>query len=328
MRSQIRLLGVDFVSRLSCEIGDSGNDRITKAIQMATRLSRAPVPLHVRSALYRTRVIPKAAFGWWFSDFPEKSKNELFAIYRKMGYVQRMCSRDLRNLLEGHNFCPEFQALSASIRELRKATSFGLPAECAWHCRVQKALGHLGWRQVHSSVWEHEQVGILDLGSDPKDLVLHQVRESWRRCKWDNFLNKNRRDSRMLHEIPFDGQRYKLAAKQFAQGSNHTRAVLTGAANSTAVYQVIFEGDTHPNCTWCGEAVVPSWDHLCWSCPAFARLRPQHVHYLLQRRLGWPMGAQNDTEVLQHLAAVRSAVLDSTPSHLREEGDAGDAAAE
>ena len=132
----------------------------------------------------------------------------------------------------------------------------------------------------------------------------------------------------MLQEIPFDGRRYKLAAKQFAQGSNHTRAVLTGAANSTAVYQVIFEGDTHPNCTWCGEAVVPSWVHLCWSCPAFARLRPQHVHDLLQRRLGWPMGAQNDTEVLQHLAAVRSAVLDSTPSHLREEGDAGDAAAE
>ena len=34
----------------------------------------------------------------------------------------------------------------------------------------------------------------------------------------------------------------KLAAKAFQVGDNHDRAVLTGAANSSALYQVVIDG--------------------------------------------------------------------------------------
>eukprot|EP00438_Fugacium_kawagutii_P007004 Skav208849 [mRNA] locus=scaffold1839:65559:76580:+ [translate_table: standard] len=178
LQSQLRLLGVDFVSKCcSSDMGAANQERFEKFIGIANRLSRAPVPIKVRSALYRTRVIPKASFGWWWSPFPVKAKNSLFAIYKKIGYVQKMCSRDVRLLLEGHILCPEFQALSALIREFRKATSFGMPLAGSWLERITSSLTDMGWQRSSPTTWEHEHVGAFHLINDPKDRVLHQVRE-------------------------------------------------------------------------------------------------------------------------------------------------------
>ena len=72
VRSQILLLGVDFVSRRSGEFGDSGRGIRELKHPFKWRLvwAGAPVPLQVRSALYRTRVIRTASFGWRFDEFP------------------------------------------------------------------------------------------------------------------------------------------------------------------------------------------------------------------------------------------------------------------
>lgn len=111
--------------------------------------------------------------------------------------------------------------------------------------------------------------------------------------------------------VGFNESRCKLVAKAFEEGDNHVRAVLTGAANSSAVYQVISYGHTKVGCEWCQQDdVVSSWYHLGWECSFFMATRPVWGGMdVLQLRLGWPSGSANDAVALRHLATTRSAVL-------------------
>ena len=119
---QMRILGIDFATAPGDD-GDCSKARVRNAMQIAARLARARVPLKV---LYRTRVVLKACWGWWFLGFPTKGLNDLLKLLRSVAYVQRMCSRDLRVMLEGHMFCPTIMVLSASIRQFRVAIANGL----------------------------------------------------------------------------------------------------------------------------------------------------------------------------------------------------------
>ena len=92
---------------------------------------------------------------------------------------------------------------------------------------------------------------------------MHKVHNSWRRLRWTSSLNKGRRDSAILAHFGFNFSRYKLAAKDFQVGDNHVRAVLAGAANSSALYQVVLDGHTKVGCDWCHRNDdVSSWRHL------------------------------------------------------------------
>ena len=101
IHSQMRILGVDYVVPGFGQVGEAGEARIASAVHIAKRLARLPVSVKVRRALYRRRVIPKACWGWWFHRFPDFALNQLFSIFRKIGYVQKMASRDLFSMLEG-----------------------------------------------------------------------------------------------------------------------------------------------------------------------------------------------------------------------------------
>ena len=89
----------------------------------------------------------------------------------------------------------------------------------------------MGWAPADGNKWSHSEEGLLD----SKDLVLHKIRMSWRRARWEAFQNKNRRDNRILTEVPFDPVRHKLATKVFQSADNHVnvRAVMTGVAKPT-----------------------------------------------------------------------------------------------
>ena len=64
-------------------------------------------------------------------------------------------------------------------------------------------------------------------------------------------------------------------------------------------------------CNWCQQEVVPEWDHMVWSCIAFAKGRPRLPERRLQRRLAWPMTGDKlyDVQVAAHAARVRAEVL-------------------
>lgn len=134
----------------------------------------------------------------------------------------------------------------------------------------------------------------------------------------DFFPQQCRRDSVLLAHVGFNVSRYKFAAKALQEGDNHVRVILTGAAKSSALYQVIHDGHTKVGCEWChGEDVVSSWHHLGWECAFFAAMRPACGGIdLLQRRLGWPGRSASDAAALRHLAAIRSVVSAAAPHRL------------
>ena len=324
VQSQIRILGVDFLAATCVDQGNAGSARIDESLKFAQRLARVPLPLNVRTNLFRTRIIPKVSWGWLFRDFRIQDLNRIFKVFRKIAYIHRMASRDLRVLLEGHAFCPRFVAFGASLKALKTAVSLGLCRIGSWPERVNKVLQEFGWTRPDPLCWWHASEGSIHLVSDNIDQIMHKVRNSWRRLRWNSFLNKGRRDSAILGHFGFNISRYKLAAKAFQVGDNHVRAVLTGAANSSALYQVVLDGHTKVGCDWCHRSdVVPSWHHLGWECPFFADTRPACGGFdLLQRRLGWPGGGASDAAVLRHLAAVRSMVL-AAPHRPSPEGAEG-----
>ena len=139
--------------------------------------------------------------------------------------------------------------LLVTWRGLSLVGSLPTPPNERYPQRVDAALTSLGWDSCGLLQWSHPSEGILDLMLDQKAKILHQVRVSWRQRLWAAFTTKARRDSALLAEVPFDHDRYKLASKAFAVGNGHVRRVLTGAANSTAVCQVIFRGRGW-SCLW------------------------------------------------------------------------------
>jgi hypothetical protein len=102
----------------------------------------------------------------------------------------------------------------------------------------------------------------------------------------------------------------------FESRNFHGKAVLVGAACSTAFYQKEKHGPVavQNHCLWCRCSFVPSWDHLCWQCSFFSETRPDVVPQdPLQRRLAWPSpreGCFYNDMVITHMARVRAEVID------------------
>ena len=99
--------------------------------------------------------------------------------------------------------------------------------------------------------------------------------------------------------------------KAYRSLCTHGCAVLVGAIVSDARFHVMMGDDIEP-CQWRGTQEIPSWDHLVWSCPAFACTRCVLPEDPLQRILGWPTGHNEayDAAVLHHLITVRQQLLD------------------
>lgn len=321
IRGEARILGVDFFAPGTIDVGQCQNDRLQEGLSMAARITRAPVPISVREMLFRTRVIPKISWGWWFNDVPDRVLNRCFAIFRKVADVHHMASRPLRQLLQGHAFSFRFMAFQQSLVALRAAALAGLQwgdGRKSWICRVSGTLASWNWTPVAPWCWHHDQEGDFNLLADEKDLFLHKIRESWRRDCWKNFCQQNRRDSRLFVNEPYSAERCKEAMRLFGRASQHGKAVLTGAANSLSCYQVMFENSASSGCDLCENSnVFPDWHHLVWSCPAFARGRPPEPQDRMQCRFAWPPNSANrgyNEAVLHHMAAVRAQVWTFSPS--------------
>lgn len=139
----------------------------------------------------------------------------------------------------------------------------------------------------------------------------HFVRESWRHKSFREFIFSERRDAAVIRASEPYKETCQLARRLFQDSNGHGKAVLIGAAASTAYYQMQRTGVVETFCFWCKKNVVPSWDHLCWQCDAFQETRPEIPDSIMQRRLGWPVisrGTIYANAVLTHLASVRAQV--------------------
>ena len=177
-------------------------------------------------------------------------------------------------------------------------------------------LQSLGWDEVGAFHWRHSDIQVDIQWSHPLspaegEKEKHHIRETWRRLLFDQFLASSRRDSQAVGNPAYDEAWITRARKLFQEADTHGRAVMVGAVVSDARYDRMKRREI-AHCQWCRDPdAIPGWVHHAWECPAFAQGRPLTPDNAFQKILGWPVGQSAvDRSVLDHLALVRSRVLD------------------
>ena len=314
---QARVLGVDFTGKLRQAARATEEERKEGALEMARRLANAPLSTGVKRHLWTTRVIPKAAWGSLFRQPTTKVCAAFQRWFRQAFYVHKMGSPDIQVLLEGHAADYSYQANAKAVAEFSRVVS----AQTSWRGQLGSWFGHvrrflqgLGWQQHEvgrPQRWRHDELGYDATIGNNLNQFQHQLRETWRLQKWKAFINSDRRDAAQLRGLPYNGRRLQRARMLFQRGDGHQRAVMCGAALSTAFYEKRVSGAPSATCAWCGAEEPAGWDHLVWRCSAFQG-RPVQPRDGLQRRLGWPQERDSPLrgrEVLQWMASIRRAVL-------------------
>lgn len=261
-----------------------------------------PVATDLKRSLCRSRGACLLSWGWWLVQ-PQRAVCAKWTMRIKKGvcWINTMASRALWILLEGHWTVPWFESGHQAVKAFIRAAYYWrkqgiIISSGTWHLRVQQFLSHFGIQQIGPLAWtsgglrfdfnHHDyEVILLQLGH-----LCHQVRDVFRKMLFDQFLARQRRDSRFLSaNCRFNAERAIAARKFHDTGTAHMRAVLLGAALSPAVYDVLRHRPVAQRCPSCLENVAPDWEHVVWVCSFFSRSRPPECHDLSQRRLGWPL---------------------------------------
>ena len=90
----------------------------------------------------------------------------------------------------------------------------------------------------------------VDLRRDEIDKVKHKVREAWRWKKFEAFKRKNRRDSREMGQVVYDGLRLK-AAREMAGREGAKINLIVGAFMSPAAVGKAGMAGQDGKCLWC-----------------------------------------------------------------------------
>ena len=157
---------------------------------------------------------------------------------------------------------------------------------------VQAHLRQLAWIMNHACDWHHPGLPgqRIRWGQDMNvGYLKHLLRDSWRRCCFESWQSKNRRDAATCAAIPYDAARVRLAYLQCKSACGHGIGVLMGSVVRLARIQVWRIGGAMPWCPFCCNAQVPDWAHCAWICDAFSSTRPARPPAdALQAVLGWP----------------------------------------
>lgn len=328
---QTRILGVDFCSKLNTGQRHTAQQRLQEAHLVAKKICKAKsLPVKTKHMLWQTRVVPKATWGLFF-HVPKMT--QLQVCFRNFMFSHKLGAPDLQKILYGHRADLAFMAGFSACCALRQVMLKGMmawehrPSRGTWQNTVRIWLRNLGWNEVAPWHWAHNALGYdmrwmqlipLQNAEFSKKLSTfdHWIRESWRCNLFNSWLNTKRRDAMAVRQnARYDEERCKMTRTMFEACNSHGKAVLVGAACSTAFYQKVKHGGIVQNfCHWCQSSLVPSWDHLCWQCSFFRATRPAAAPQdLLQRRLAWPSlreGSIYNDSVLAHMAYVRATVID------------------
>lgn len=216
--------------------------RCEDGLSILNRLAFCSIGREVRRALYRSRVIPIITWGAWLKPLPARVAKEVSRLYRSLSRGHPMGSKPLRTIMEGHHADPIFSCLQQSIQAAQRAHKFrrlrwrGSPPLAGWQHAIVDCLSKYGWEPLQHWVLQHPQEGRCHVLQDGES-AMHKFRESWRRFLFEQFLSQNRRGSNLLRgQVLYDSKSCKQARSLYESSGNHGRAVLVGAALSTAVY--------------------------------------------------------------------------------------------
>ena len=317
-----RVLGVDFTARLGAVDRPTQKQRLQEAGVRIARIDLLPLPADSKASLVSSLAIPKAIWGAWTSVIPGKPLNQCIKKAAGGGHVS--ASSNLFYLLAGHglslHFCGGFAAY-LNLADLVRRHPRAWPARSprgTWLGTVRKWLASLDWSEEGAWKWKHPNIDFsLDLQTllspGEKQHEYHQLRESWRRRQFRDFLASGRRDAARLQGAQYQEDRMTLVRKTFRNSGTHARACMIGAVVSDARLARMQNPQAIPGpCQWCTSGEIPTWCHFLWDCSGFADTRCQKPPDLLLQTLGWPSGANTevDTAVLLHMSTVRQRLLD------------------
>ncbi|CAE7261621.1 pol [Symbiodinium necroappetens] len=245
--------------------------RFAEALRLGRKLLARSIALDVRRDLWRTRVVPLAAWGHLFTAPAQEDLKEFRTLGKAVLYSHRAASVRLQRLLEGHNMDLAFQSGMHALRSLHSSLLWKDVARAqglgTWFSRVRGFLVDMGWHPESSTVFTSGQAR-LDFEGDRASSIAHRIRAQWRSQLLEQFRASGRRDATQLAGWRPGTASVRLAIKLYQAAPAERKAVLSGAACSTAYYQKRQTGGAAQQCVWCGAAVAADWEHLAWQCSA------------------------------------------------------------
>ena len=164
------------------------------------------------------------------------------------------------------------------------------------------------------NLWHHQGIGgaLPDEGQwSPavRGKLAHALRESWRCCRFHEFLASGHHTAAGMQNAQYDPARMTQVSKSFYGSAGAQRAVMMGSVLSPACASKWRNPppnmrDRVGRCLFCD--AFGSFQHIFWECasrPPGLRLAPPEDP--LARRFGWPLGdARADARRLQHMGAI------------------------
>lgn len=196
--------------------------------------------------------------------------------------------------------------------------------QCDWVRALCKACRLYGWFAVSPWKFHHVQLGSISFNPQniqKRDLVLHKLRESFRRYHFYKHVNGSRRDA--CQGSQYNADRCAWARKMAGEERCFFQ-VLSGATVSPAAFAVMKRQEPS-KCAWCHLDVVPTLKHVAWECKGLQQERCQFLgrHFdaivnreELQKRFGWPgrrfpLHDESHECILRWLACVRKKILNA-----------------
>lgn len=160
-----------------------------------------------KELLYRTRCSPLVSWGLWFHGHTSNFEWKWITKLKSVLTAQRMGSRALWTLLQGHWLSLIVSADIAAVCSLLRAVNFwhrrGVTFDGGpWFSRIRRILMNAGFAETNPFVWQHDLFGtvhfITSNCTQTSQHLAHMLREVWRRGLFKSFLEHDRRDSRQL----------------------------------------------------------------------------------------------------------------------------------
>lgn len=326
--SHPRILGCQLVTAKGRTGTESETARLQDAVRLIRKSQYLPLPWSRKKVFLSAQALSRGAWGW-FWRIPTVKECALVQNAVTKALQESNCSSvHLRHILRGHNLNFRFRIVSELVGALHRhvAKNRKVPDhwQCDWVRALCKACRLYGWFAVSPWKFHHVQLGSISFNPQniqKRDLVLHKLRESFRRYHFYKHVNGSRRDA--CQGSQYNADRCAWARKMAGEERCFFQ-VLSGATVSPAAFAVMKRQEPS-KCAWCHLDVVPTLKHVAWECKGLQQERCQFLgHHFdaivnreeLQKRFGWPgrrfpLHDESHECILRWLACVRKKILNA-----------------
>lgn len=298
-------------------------ERVASALKRCHLLSALPTGYARRLALFRTFVLPQAAFGWGGRFPTKKVADKIFHALSKITHANRLSNPLVRAVVYGGN---THLGVVVALRSFKRICQMRQNQTVQWTSTpgtpimaLRKWLCDSGWQEQGPWRWMSKDGERMTAPpSQDTTFQAHQIRLAWRTNllrKWANGTRHEAAEWRFQTspvQMRAEIQNLDLEAvrRSFNTCDAYGRAVLLGSVVSPAWYGRARQQDA--SCVWCG--AFGSFHHLAWRCRRIPGVenRPCKPQSWLESRLAWPSyrtSPASHCKVLKWLAWVQEQLL-------------------